>query len=162
MNNQPFKIPKIAWVILALVLILQIVVVVIAIRAPSGRSYPKATPQVMVDRVDYNKISQLIHDQIVGLHVTNGTDGQPGVVGPVGPTGQSGASGVSGLQGSEGAAIQGPKGDTGSQGDPGTPGKSIEIRYNLAGARIEYRYEGDFIWTPLVDACTLTNTCASP
>lgn len=162
MSNQPFKIPKIAWVILALVLLLQVAVVIIAVRAPSGRSYPKATPQVTVDRVDYDKIGQLIDQRLANLHLINGVDGQPGAVGPVGQTGSVGQAGANGLQGGVGVAVQGPKGDIGNQGEPGEPGKSVEIRYNLTASRIEWRYVGEFSWIPLVTACTLTNTCVGP
>lgn len=94
--------------------------------------------------------------------------GSPGVVGPMGLSGVSvqGESGQTGVQGPTGApgtvGQQGPKGDTGPQGlpgDPGAPGVAVVLRYNPTSGDLEWQYDGDFSWRPLLQVCQLTNTC---
>lgn len=88
------------------------------------------------------------------------------VVGDQGPIGLQGIQGEQGLQGTVGPAgqpsVQGSQGEIGPQGpqgDPGAPAVPLEIRYNDIKQQIEWRYVGDFLWTTLVQACQLTNTC---
>lgn len=166
MSTRDLKIPKIVWVILILLGILQLFIIGVAIHEPSGRSYPRQVETIKAD-IDYDKINEMIKKQLASL-----------------PTPQNGSNGTSivGATGAKGTSI---KGDTGSQGanvttdqiadavakyflvnpppagEIGVAGKTPEIRYNFAKAQLELRYEGDFTWTPLVSACTLTNTCGS-
>lgn len=157
---QPVKLPKSFWVIIftGMFLILgALIAVYIAVRNPSGHSYPKVIqgPKGDTAQIDYSKINSAIAQQLAALpKAQNGVDGLPG---------ENGTMGIQGLMGIPGpAGPQGPQGETGGQGDPGVSGKSIEVRYNDAKAEVEWRYDGDIGWTPLVTACTLTNTCVSP
>lgn len=51
--------------------------------------------------------------------------------------------------------IKGPKGDPGSPGNPGTDGREIEIRVDPSNTQIEYKYEGETAWSPLVSLAVL-------
>lgn len=149
--NQPVKIPRLLWLILILFLLISIVTTVIAIRNPSGRSYPRQIT--------------------VGIAGPVGAQGLPGIS-IQGPQGIQGVQGVQGIQGTSGTSIQGPVGVTGLQGntgpigpqgppgDPGTAARQIEIRHDDVKAQTEWRYEGDLTWQPLVQDCVLTNTCS--
>lgn len=125
--------------------------VAVAIHNPNGKSYPKTIvgeqgPKGDTAQIDYDKLATIIHNEVATLPVPK--DGVNGKDGKNGSTGKSGARGV-----------QGADGQPGIQGSPGADGKSIELRYNSSKAELEYRYDGDLNWTPLVTVCVLTNTC---
>lgn len=149
------RVPKVVWVILGLLLLLQVTTLVIAIRKPAGKSYPAQIQNVLI--------------------------GPQGKLGPVGAQGEPGLSiqGTPGIQGTDGLQGSAPtdsqislavssyltanppaQGATGPQGEPGLDGKSVELRY--ANNEIEWRFSGDITWTLLAQACQLTDSCVSP
>ena len=69
--------------------------------------------------------------------------------GDVGPTGEPGISGAPGEQGPQGEA-----GPTGEPGLPGADGKPVQV--DVIDGSIQWRYEGDETWTPLVSVESLT------
>lgn len=147
------QVPKTVWFILGLLLLLQVTTLAIAIHKPAGKSYPSQTQQTI--HGPQGPIGLAGAQGQPGLSI-QGTPGEPGAIGIQGPppTADQISSAVSTyLQANP------PQGNTGPQGEPGTDGKSVEIRY--ANNEIEWRFSGDITWTPLVQACTLANSCVS-
>lgn len=79
------------------------------------------------------------------LKIKNGTDGVNGV------DGKNAVSTTTKIK--EQVPLKGIKGDTGAAG------REVELQYNSLKQRLEWRYTGEDIWTVLVNACELTNTC---
>lgn len=145
--------PRVFWLVIGLLLLLNLLAIGIAIKSAGGRSYPKEASTSVIQTVDYAKLTQIINQQIAALPTpqngSNGKNGKDAVA----------KDGAQGPQGAPGASIVGPQGETGPQGEAGTEGKSVEMHYNTAKAQIEWRFTGDLFWTTLVAGCTLTNTC---
>ena len=81
--------------------------------------------------------------------------------GDVGPTGEPGISGAPGEQGPQGEAgptgEPGPQGEAGPTGEPGLPGADGKpVQVDVIDGSIQWRYEGDETWTPLVSVESLT------
>lgn len=154
-----YKTPKLIWIVLGLLLLISLASLVVALKNPSGHSYPYEV-QSSQPQINYQKISQIVAKQVAALPTppagsngANGVNGRNGINGSPGQNGTNGQS-IVGIPGPQGeAGIQGP------QGDPGAPGKTVELQYNSLKAEIEWRYTDDLLWRPLVSACTLTNTC---
>ncbi len=93
-----------------------------------------------------------------------GPQGEPGVMGPTGPQGEPGETGLTGPQGEPGeTGLTGPqgepgqdgdKGERGDKGDSGKDGKEVAIR--VFDDYIQWQYEGDDVWTNLIEIDTLT------
>lgn len=146
------KLPKLLWIILGLIFLLDIVTIFIALRSPSSHSYPSQKPIVI--SLDYNKINALVQADLNALpQAQNGVNGTNGI------NGKDGAQGPSGVAGPTGAT--GETGQTGSPGDSGAPARQVELRYNAVKNQVEWHYDGDISWNTLVSACTLTNTCGA-
>lgn len=121
----------------------------IAIRNPSGRSYPKTIQVSIPGPIGIRGVTGLQGPQGI-----SGVQGLPGIQGSQGSIGLQGSTGATGLQGEAG-----PQGQQGDPGEPGQPGKEIEIRHDDAKAQTEWRYVGELSWNTLVLDCTITNTC---
>lgn len=150
MKKQPLKLPKLLWCILIMFLLISLTTTAIAIRNPSGRSYPRTVPVVQGPAGPKGDTG---NSGPIGFQGPNGVQGLQGEAGPVGPTGAKGADGLN-IQGSIG--MQGPQG---VPGEPGQSGREIEIRHNDILAETQWRYVGDLTWLTLVKDCALTNTC---
>lgn len=146
------KVPKLVWVILGILLLLNLVSIGVALRSPSGKSYPST-------------------------QVVKGPVGDIGPVGPAGPQGQAGISlqgslGPQGVQGQPGISVtpdqiasavadylQANPPAQGPQGDQGQSGREVELRTDPNNGDLEWRYVGSLQWLLLTKSCQLTNTC---
>lgn len=137
------KSAKVIIAILCLLILANLAAIVLYfIKSPEHKS---TSPSI-------TRIERIIGDQgPIGLQGIQGVGGLQGAVGP------AGQPGVQGTQGEVGAI--GPEGPAGPQGEPGAAAVPIEIRYNDIKKQIEWRYVGDMLWTTLVQACQLTDTC---
>lgn len=167
------KIPKLFWVVITILILLNLATLIVALRSPNGNSYPNQS----IAPLNYTKVAQIIHQQLENIPVKNGVDGQS-IVGPQGLSGTNGLNGVDGINGQNvtsdqiatavsaylqvnppASGAQGEKGDTGLQGPAGTDASTVELQYNTVKAQIEWRYNGDTSWQVLVQTCALTNSC---
>ncbi|MBO4687181.1 MAG: collagen-like protein [Clostridiales bacterium] len=69
--------------------------------------------------------------------------------GEIGPTGEPGVSGEPGISGAPGEP-----GPAGADGTPGNDGRPVQV--DIVDGSIQWRYEGDETWTPLVSVESLT------
>lgn len=90
----------------------------------------------------------LLKKELSGERGSSGLDGEDG---KDGKDGENAVSTITTVK--EQVPIKGDKGDIGQAG------REVEFQYNSVKDRIEWRYIGEDIWTVLVDACELTNTC---
>lgn len=150
--NPPVKIPKLLWLILILFLLVSIVTTVIAIKNPSGRSYPRTIQVSLPGPIGIQGIQGV--GGLQGPQGISGVQGSTGLQGNQGPIGIQGSTGLTGMQGDTG-----PQGPPGNPGEPGQPGREIEVRHNDAKAETEWRYTDDLTWFVLVKDCTITNNC---
>lgn len=146
------KVPRLVWVILGILLLLNLVSIGVALHSPSGKSYPST-------------------------QIVKGPTGDIGPVGPAGPQGQTGISlqgspGPQGVQGQPGVNVtpdqiasavsdylQANPPIQGGQGDPGISGREVELQSDPLTGDLEWRYVGDSFWQPLLKLCQITNTC---
>lgn len=137
------KSAKIIIAILSLLVLANLVAIVLYfIKSPAHKA---SSPSII-------SVEKVIGDQgPIGLQGIQGAEGLQGALGPAGQPGVQGSTGVAG--------VVGPEGPVGPQGEPGAAAVPIEIRYNDTKKQIEWRYAGDMLWTTLVQACQLTDTC---
>lgn len=154
--NNPVKIPKLLWGILILFLAVSIFATVVAIRDPSGRSYPRIIAGTQGPKgdsvpVDYTKLAVLIHNEVISLGLTSGTNGVNGI-------GINGSNGQNVTPDQIATAVTaylqanppspGKDGLPGADGAPGVAKNLVTRCVPGLNPRIDIKYDGDDIWQP--------------
>lgn len=92
--------------------------------------------------IDYNKVNQLIQDQLASLPKP-----QNGVNGANGQQGQSGLQGIPGSTGTTGAqGTAGTNGASGTNGENGVDGLTLQVQVNPITCQLQDKYTISAFW----------------
>lgn len=99
------------------------------------------------EKQDIARTNQIVADAVAQIKTIEGTKGD------------TGATGMNGSDGLDGISTKGEKGDSGDAGKPGKDAKPIVLSTDTLTGDILWQYEGDTLWTLLIEKCELKGEC---